>query len=124
MRHLAQAIVLFGSVLLATAAVAQEGTVIIERTVTIPRDATFGNETLGRGSYRIALTDVGGEMWFVIKKGDKEVGRDVAIELPSKEVPTEGIQGVVLKGEEYYRIAARRGDKVYLIHFLLKGGKA
>ncbi len=124
MRHLAKAIVFVGLVLLATAAVAQEGTVIIERTVTIPRDATFGDEPLGRGSYRIALTDVGGEMWFVIKKGGNEVGRDVAIELPSKEVPTEGIQGVVLKGEEYYRIAARRGDKVYLIYFLLKGGKA
>ncbi len=124
MRHLAKAIVLFGWVLLATAAVAQEGTVIIERTVTLPRDATFGDETLGRGSYRIALTDIDGEMWFVIKKGGKEVGRDVVIELPSREVPTEGIQGVVLKGEEYYRVAARRGDKVYLLYFLLKGGKA
>jgi hypothetical protein len=103
---------------------AQEGKVIVERSITIPRDATFGDETLSRGSYRIALTDVDGEMWFVVKKSGKEVARDVSIEMENKDVPTSGVKAEVLKGEEYYRVRVRRGDKVYLIHFLLKGGKA
>ncbi len=124
MRHLAKPIVFLGLAVLTVAAMAQEGNVLVEQTVTIPRDATFGDETLGRGSYVIALTDISGEMWFVIKKSGKEVARDVAIEMPSRDVPTQGVQAEVLRGEEYYRVRVRRGDKVYLIHFLLKGGKA
>jgi len=103
---------------------AQAGKVLLERSVTIPRDATFGNETLSRGSYRIALTEVDGDMWFVVKKGGEEVARDVAIVLPNDEIPTQGLKAEVLKGEEYYRVRVRQGDKVYLMYFLLKGGKA
>jgi hypothetical protein len=107
--------------LLAASALAQEGQVLLERTVSLPRDASFGDETLGRGSYRIALTDISGEKWFVISKGGQEVARDVAIELPASELPTQGLQAEVLKGEEYYRVRVRQGDSVYLIHFLLRG---
>ena len=124
MRHLAKPLVFLVLVFLVVPAMAQEGKVIVERSITIPRDATFGDETLSRGSYRIALTDVDGEMWFVVKKSGKEVARDVSIEMENKDVPTSGVKAEVLKGEEYYRVRVRRGDKVYLIHFLLKGGKA
>jgi len=124
MRHLAKPLILLVLVFLVVPAMAQEGKVIVERSITIPRDATFGNETLNRGSYRIALTDIDGEMWFVVKKSGKEVARDVSIEMLNKDVPTSGVKAEILKGEEYYRVRVRRGDKVYLIHFLLKGGKA
>ena len=59
MRQLAKPLVLFGLVLFAATAFAQEGKVLIERTVSIPRDATFGEETLSRGSYRIAPPSCG-----------------------------------------------------------------
>ena len=58
MRLFAKPIVFLGLALFAVAAVAQEGSVLAERNVTLPRDATFGNETLARGSYRISLNDV------------------------------------------------------------------
>ena len=124
MRHLAKPMIFLALVFLVVPAMAQEGKVIVERSITIPRDATFGNETLSRGSYRIALTDINSEMWFVVKKSGKEVARDVSIEMENKDVPTSGVKAEILKGEEYYRVRVRRGDKVYLIHFLLKGGKA
>lgn len=124
MRHLAKPLIFLVLVFVVVPVMAQEGTVIVERSITIPRDATFGDETLSRGSYRIALTDIGGEMWFVVKKGGNEVARDIAIEMDNKDVPTSGVKAEILKGEEYYRVRVRRGDKVYLIHFLLKGGKA
>ncbi len=124
MRHLAKPLIFLVLVFLVVPVMAQEGKVIVERSITIPRDATFGNETLSRGSYRIALTDINSEMWFVVKKSGKEVARDVSIEMENKDVPTSGVKAEILKGEEYYRIRVRRGDKVYLIHFLLKDGKA
>jgi len=124
MRRLTKPLLLLALALVATTAFSQEGKVLIERTIRIPRDATFGDETLSRGSYRIALTDINGEKWFILKKGGKEVARDVAIEMPAKEVPTSGLKAEVLKGYEYYRVRVRQRDKVYLIHFLLKGGKA
>ena len=124
MRHLTKSLVVLGLVFFAAALYAQEGKVLVERNITIPRDSTFGDQTLARGSYRVALTDIDGEKWFVIKKSGKEVARDVAIEMPNKEVPTTGLKAEILKGEEYYRVRVRQGDKVYLIHFLLKGGKA
>jgi hypothetical protein len=124
MRHLAKPLICLVLVFLVVPVMAQEGKVIVERSITIPRDATFGNETLSRGSYRIALTDISGEMWFVVKKSGEEVARDVSIEMDNKDVPTSGVKAEILKGEEYYRVRVRRGDKVYLIHFLLKGGKA
>lgn len=124
MRHLTKALIVIVLVVLAAPTFAQEGKVIVERSVRIPRDASFGDETLSRGSYQIALTDVNGEMWFVIKKGGKEIARDVAIEMPAADIPTQGLKAEVLKGNEYYRVRVRQGDKVYLIHFLLKDGKA
>ena len=124
MRHLAKPLIFLVLVFLVVPVMAQEGKVIVERSITIPRDATFGNETLSRGSYRIALTDINSEMWFVVKKSGKEVARDVSIEMENKDVPTSGVKAEILKGEEYYRVRVRRGDKVYLIHFLLKDGKA
>ena len=124
MRHLAKPLIFLVLVFLVVPVMAQEGKVIVERSITIPRDATFGNETLSRGSYRIALTDINNEMWFVVKKSGKEVARDVSIEMENKDVPTSGVKAEILKGEEYYRVRIRRGDKVYLIHFLLKDGKA
>ena len=124
MRHVAKAVLFVAIVCLVSTASAQEGKVLVERGFNLPRDASFGDQALGRGSYRIALTDINGEKWFVIKKGGKEVARDVAIEMPSSEIPTQGLKAEILKGEEYYRVRLRQGDKVYLIHFLLKGGKA
>jgi hypothetical protein len=124
MRHLTKTLVVVLVVLFAGISFAQEGDVIVERSVRIPRDANFGDETLSRGSYRIALTDINGEKWFVIKKAGKEVARDMAIEMAAADIPTQGLKAEVLKGEEYYRVRVRQGDKVYLIHFLLKDGKA
>jgi hypothetical protein len=124
MRHLAKPLLFLVLVFLVVPVMAQEGKVIVERSITIPRDATFGNETLSRGTYSIELTDINNEMWFVVKKGGEEVARDISIEMDNKDVPTSGVKAEILKGEEYYRVRVRRGDKVYLIHFLLKGGKA
>ena len=124
MRHLTKTLIVVVLAVFTATTFAQEGKVLIERSVSIPRDASFGDETLDRGSYRIALTDINGEMWFVIKKGGEEIARDVAIEMPVADIPTQGLKAEVLKGNEYYRVRVRQGDKVYLIHFLLKGGKA
>lgn len=123
MRHLVRSLALVVSCLLAASAIAQEGKVLYQRNIRIPRDATFGEETLRRGSYRLALTEIDGEKWFVLSKAGREVARDLAIEMPVGEIPTQGLQAEILKGEEYYRVRVRQGDKVYLIHFLLKGGK-
>ena len=118
-------VILVLALLFLTATVfAQEGNVVLEQNVLIPRDASFGDETLSRGTYRMSLTEISGEMWFVVKKGDQEVARDIAIELPASELPTQGLKTEILKGEEYFRVRVRRGDKVYLVHFLLKDGKA
>ena len=124
MRHLTKTLVIVFVVLFTAISFAQEGNVIVERSVRIPRDASFGDETLKSGSYRIALTDINGEKWFIIKKAGKEVARDMAIEMPAADIPTQGLKAEVLKGNEYYRVRVRQGDKVYLIHFLLKDGKA
>lgn len=123
MRRLTKWFLSFVFIVCATVAFAQQGEVLVERTITLPREATFGDQTLTRGSYRIALTDIDGEKWFVLKKGDQEVARDVAIEMPVEEIPTQGLKAEILKGYEYYRVRVRQKDKVYLIHFLLKGGK-
>ncbi len=98
MRHLAKPLVFLVLVFLVVPVMAQEGKVIVERSITIPRDATFGNETLSRGSYRIELTDINGEMWFVVKKSGEEVARDVSIEMENKDVPTSGVKAEILKG--------------------------
>jgi len=122
MRHFVKPLVFSVVVLFAASALGQEGKVLLERNITLPRDATFGDETLGRGSYRIALTDINGEKWFVISKGETEVARDVALELPATELPTQGLKAEILRGEEYYRVRVRQADKVYLLHFLLRSG--
>jgi hypothetical protein len=113
------------ALLLVSATVTGQGEKVLSASsFQLPQDCVFGDSTLARGSYRVALTEVGGEMWFVVSKGGKEVARDVAIELPASELPTQGMRGELLKGNEYYRVRAGRGDKVYLVHFLIKGGKA
>jgi hypothetical protein len=124
MRHTIKTLVVVLVVLFAAISYAQEGDVILERSIQLPRDADFGGQTLSRGAYRIALTDINGEKWFIIKKAGKEVARDIAIEMPAADIPTQGLKAEILKGDEYYRVRVRQGDKVYLIHFLLKGGKA
>ncbi len=120
MRHLVKLLAFLVVVLFTASALGQEGQVLFERTISIPRDATFGAETLSRGSYRIALTDINGEKWFIISKGETEVARDVALELPVTELPTQGMKAEILRGEEYYRVRVRQADKVYLLHFLLR----
>ncbi len=133
MRFLAKPVVWAGLALLATSALAQDR-VLVERNITLPKNAIFGGEALARGTYRLALVEVAtpqkiegagqSEVWFVIRKGGREIARDVAVELPASELPTRGVQTEILKGGEYFRVRVRRGDKVYLIHFLLEGGKA
>jgi len=102
----------------------QEGKVLVARSIALPSECSFGDTTLAQGTYRIALTEVGAEKWFVLSKAGKEIARDVAIELPATELPTQGLKSELLKGKEYFRVRVGRGDKVYLVHFLLKGGKA
>jgi hypothetical protein len=105
-------------------ALGQEGKVLVARSITLPSDCSFGDATLAKGTYRIALTEVGTEKWFVLSKAGKEVARDIAVELPSSELPTTGLRAEMLKGNEYFRVRVGQGGKVYLVHFLLKGGKA
>jgi hypothetical protein len=110
--------------LFAAMALGQEGKVLVARSITLPSDCSFGDATLAKGTYRIALTEVGTEKWFVLSKAGKEVARDIAVELPSSELPTTGLRAEMLKGNEYFRVRVGQGGKVYLVHFLLKGGKA
>lgn len=124
MRRLAKPIVVCGLVLFASVTVAQEGEVFSERNIHFPRDVEFGEETLSRGSYKLALSEVKGEVWFTLTKGGKEVARDLAIEVAASELPPDQLKAEVLKGAEYYRVGVRRGDKVYLMYFLFKGAKA
>lgn len=123
MRTLATTLSL-GVLLVGSARGAQEGKVLTAQSITLPSDCSFGQSTLAKGSYRIALTEVGSEKWFVLSKAGKEVARDVALELPAKELPTQGVKAELLKGKEYYRVRVGRGDKTYVVHFLMKGGKA
>ncbi len=115
---------LAAALLFAATVFAQEGKVLVARSIALPSECSFGDTTLAKGTYRIALTEVGAEKWFVLSKAGKELARDVAIELPSTELPTQGVKSELLKGKEYFRVRVGRGDKVYLVHFLLKGGKA
>lgn len=124
MRHLAKPLALLALLMFAAPATAQEGKVLFERNITIPRDFVFGDQTLQRGTYRLALTEIDSEKWFVLSKSGQEVGRDLALDLPLKEIPTQGFQAELLKGGEYYRARVRQGDTVYLIHFLVEGGEA
>lgn len=115
---------LASAVLCAATALGQQSKVLVARSISLPNDCSFGEATLAKGTYRIALTEVGAEKWFVLSKAGKEVARDIAVELPASELPTQGLKAELLKGNEYFRVRVGRGDKVYLAHFLLKGGKA
>ena len=121
MRTFANFLALVGALLFSALAVAQEGNVLYQGNVNIPRDIAFGEQTVARGSCQIALTEMGGETWFVLSKSGQEVSRDLAIEWPASELPTQGMQSEILKDGEYYRVRVRRGDSVYFIHYLIKG---
>ena len=123
MRPFAKPLALMGMLLFSALAAAQEGHVLYQGTIRLPRDIDFGEQTVARGSYQIALTESEGEAWFVLSKSGKEVSKDVAIEWPAKELPTQGMQSEILKGGEYFRVRVRKGNSVYLIHYLIKGAK-
>jgi len=123
MRHLKTKLTL-AVLLLSGALAAAQDKVVTAQSINLPSDCVFGDTTLAKGSYRLALTEVGSEKWFVLSKTGKEIARDVAIELPASELPTQGFKSEILKGKEYYRVRVGRGDKVYVVHFLVKGGKA
>ena len=99
---------------------AQVGTSVVDGTIRIPRDAVFGDAFVPAGSYELSLVEIDRETWFVLTKDGQEVVRDLAIEMSAREYPVQGLKTEVLRGEEYFRVRVRRGDKVYLIHFLLK----
>jgi len=100
---------------------AQEGNVLYQGNINVPRDIQFGDQTVARGSYQIALTQAEGDVWFVLSKSGQEVSRDLAIEWPANELPTEGMQSEILAGGEYFRVRARQGSSVYFIHYLIAG---
>jgi hypothetical protein len=106
---------------IAALAVAQEGNVLYQGNVNLPRDVKFGDQTVARGSYQIALTEADGDTWFVLRKSGQEVSRDLAIEWPANELPTEGMQSEILAGGEYFRVRVRQGSSVYFIHYLIAG---
>jgi hypothetical protein len=124
MRQFAKPLALMGMLLFSALAAAQEANVLYQGSIRLPRDIDFGDHTVARGSYQIALTEAEGEAWFVLSKSGKEVSKDVAIEWPAKELPTQGMQSEILKGGEYFRVRVRKGNSVYFIHYLIKGAKA
>ena len=103
----------------AALAVAQQGNVLYQGNVNLPRDIKFGDQTVARGSYQIALTEADGDTWFVLSKSGQEVSRDLAIEWPANELPTQGMQSEILEGGEYFRLRVRHGNSVYFIHYLI-----
>jgi hypothetical protein len=123
MRRFAKGMALMGLLLFSTSALAQEGNVLSQQNIRLPRDMDFGGQTLARGTYQVTLTEVDGEEWFVLKKGGTEAARDLAIKLPAKELPTQGWKAEFLTRGEYYRVRVRKDDTVYVIHFLIKGAK-
>lgn len=100
---------------------AQEGNVLYQGNINVPRDIQFGDQTVARGSYQIALTQAEGDVWFVLSKSGQEVSRDLAIEWPANELPTQGMQSEILAGGEYFRVRVRQGSSVYFIHYLIAG---
>ena len=123
MRPFARPLALTMMLLFCAAATAQDANVLFQGNIRLPRDITFGDETLARGSYQLALTEAEGETWFVLSKSGKEVSKDIAIEWPAKELPTTGMQSEILPGDtgaEYFRVRVRKGNSVYFIHYKIK----
>ncbi len=123
MRQFAKPLALTVMLLFCAIATAQEANVLFKGNIRLPRDIDFGDDTLARGSYQLALTEAKGEAWFVLSKSGKEVSKDIAIEWPAKELPTQGMQSEILPGDsgsEYFRVRVRKGNSVYFIHYLIK----
>ncbi len=123
MRQFAKPLALTVMLLFCAIATAQEANVLFKGNIRLPRDIDFGDDTLARGSYQLALTEAEGEAWFVLSKSGKEVSKDIAIEWPAKELPTQGMQSEILPGDsgsEYFRVRVRKGNSVYFIHYLIK----
>ena len=121
MWKLAKSLVLVCTLLFGALAVAQEEDVLYQGTINLPRDVRFGDETVARGSYQIALTEADGDTWFVLSRSGQEVSRDLAIEWPANELPTQGMQSEILAGGEYFRVRVRQDSSVYFIHYLIQG---
>ncbi len=121
MWKLAKPLALVFTLLVAALAVAQEGNVLYQGNINLPRNIDFGDQTVARGSYQIALTEANGDTWFVLSKSSQEVSRDLAIEWPANELPTQGMQAEILTGAEYFRVRVRHGSSVYFIHYLIEG---
>ena len=125
MWKLTKPLALVFTLLVAAFAVAQEGNVLYQGNINLPRNVDFGDETLARGSYQIALTEADGDTWFVLSKSGQEVSRDLAIEWPANELPTQGMQSEILSGGvaggEFFRVRVRHGSSVYFIHYLIEG---
>ena len=123
MRKFAKPLALMLMLLFCAVATAQDANVLFTGNVRLPRDIAFGDDTLARGSYQIALTEAEGEAWFVLTKSGKEVSKDIAIEWPAKELPTTGMQSEILPGDsgsEFFRVRVRKGNSVYFIHYKIK----
>jgi hypothetical protein len=123
MRQFAKPLALTVMLLFCAIATAQEANVLFKGNIRLPRDIDFGDDTLARGGYQLALTEAEGEAWFVLSKSGKEVSKDIAIEWPAKELPTQGMQSEILPGDsgsEYFRVRVRKGNSVYFIHYLIK----
>ena len=124
MRQFAKPFALTVMLLFCAVATAQDANVLFKGDVRLPRDIDFSDHTLARGSYQLVLTEAEGEGWFVLSKSGKEVSKDIAIEWPAKELPTQGMQSEILPGDsgaEFFRVRVRKGDSVYFIHYLIKG---
>ena len=122
MRQFAKPLALTVVLLFCAVATAQDANVLFKGNIRLPRDINFDDHTLARGTYQLVLTEAEGEAWFVLSKSGKE-WRDIAIEWPVKELPTQGIQSEIIPGEtggEYVRVRVRKGDSVYFIHYLIK----
>ena len=124
MRQFPRPLALTLMLLFCAVATAQEANVLFKGNVRLPRAVDFGEHTIARGSYQLALTEASGEAWFLLSKSGKEVSKDVAIEWPAKELPTQGMQSEILpddSGAEFFRVRVRKGNSVYFIHYLIKG---
>ena len=123
MRQFAKPLALTMMLLFCAVATAQDANVLFKGNIRLPKDVTFGDDTLARGTYQLSLTEAEGEAWFVLSKSGKEVSKDIAIVWPAKELPTSGMQSEILPGDsgaEYFRVRVRKGDSVYFIHYKIK----
>ena len=120
MWKLAKSLALVFMLLVAAVALAQQGNVLYQGNINLPRNIDFGDKTVARGSYQITLTEADDGTWFVLNKSGQEVSRDIAIEWPVNELPTQGMQSEILIGGDYFRVRVRHGNSVYFIHYLIE----